>query len=147
VALARVLGDEEIRAAVDLYVRGCEGNGLVCHVLRLLKPKAAREECVRLARSDCELSLRRSAVELLRVVADADALIYVREFLADPDPEIQSWAAGIVDYVVLDHVCDDPNVLAPYLELMRVHANPLVVEVVELVEEMLDARASDDSAS
>jgi len=60
-------------------------------VLWLLRPWSAMLPCRELFSTAGDLQVRRSAVELLRVVADRRVVPWVPTFLADPDPGIQRW--------------------------------------------------------
>jgi hypothetical protein len=101
VALEAIVGREALRDAVDYYITGQRGFELAPHVLWLLHPSSAIERCYEIYNEDADLDRRRSAVELLRVVADATALRWVPEFLADPDPGIQSWGFGVLEQLIL----------------------------------------------
>ncbi|HEY4668229.1 MAG TPA: hypothetical protein VIH05_00485 [Tepidiformaceae bacterium] len=100
-AIARILGDDEMRAAVDYYVSGAPGSELARSVLWLLHPVAAMDRCVEIFRSDADIEDRRSAVHLLEVAADTRTLELVPEFLADPDDVIPMWGIGIVDQLMI----------------------------------------------
>ena len=136
-ALSDLLGEKEIRSAVRQYVNGCHGSELVFTVLRLLKPHAARDECLKIYYDECDSEKRVAAVELFRVVANAEALGTVPSFLQDGIPAVQVWGASVVDYLVLDGECRDAALLASCLQLMHDHSNPDVVETGERVEAML----------
>src|SRR5262252_8373103 len=84
-ALEMILGEEALRAAVDYYVAQRSASELVRSVLWLLRPWSAMVRCRELAALSNETETRRSAVELLRVVADRRALPWVSEFLDDKD--------------------------------------------------------------
>jgi hypothetical protein len=79
---------------------------------------------------------RRSAIELLRVVADKRALPWIPEYLADPDPRIQFWGAGIVDQLLYSGLIDIED-CQPILQIMATHANPKVHEQYEALMEIL----------
>lgn len=138
-ALERILGDSEWRAAVDYYVRNRQGYELARSVLWLVRPWAAMERCHELFCYRGEQEVRRSAIELLRVVADRRVLPRVREYLADQDAVVQCWAAGIVDQLLWSELveveeCED------LLTEMEDHQNPRVVETAEWIRSFLRAR-------
>src|SRR5215475_14494074 len=56
--------------------------------------------CRELAALSNESETRRSAVELLRVVADRRFLPWVSEFLDDKDAHVQSWGIGVLDQLL-----------------------------------------------
>ena len=137
IALAKILGEEEITQAVQDYVAGCDGSELIWCVLRLLKPEAARSECLLTVRTSSNQEARRAAAELFRVVANRSSLPVVREFLADGETSIQVCGAWVVDYLVLDGECRDLEDLGPYLAEMSSHPNPSVNEEARQVLESL----------
>lgn len=69
-ALILLMGDAAWEEAVDHYVSSQPGSELARSVLRLLKPRVAVERCLSIYREGT-LPERRSAVELLRVIAGA----------------------------------------------------------------------------
>lgn len=105
-ALAMVLGVDELRRMVDWYVSFSPGFELVRSVLWLLHPWEAMDRCHELWASDADLETRRSAVELLRVVADGSVLPWIPAFLEDPDPAICDLAVQIVDQLVFADLVD-----------------------------------------
>jgi hypothetical protein len=92
-AVESLIGAERLATAVDHYIAGRPGSELARSVLWLLHPWASMLRCREIYDSSHDIHARRSAVELLRVVADARVLPWVDDFLADPDPDIQgrSW--------------------------------------------------------
>jgi hypothetical protein len=95
-------GADEIRAAVHHYVEGRRGSELARGVLWQLRDQAGMDECIQIFRSDAPILHRRMAVELLRVVCDRRVLEFMHEILADPDDDIVTWGAGILDQLVSD---------------------------------------------
>jgi hypothetical protein len=53
--------------------------------------------CYQIFKGPQELSARRAAVELLRVISDHRTVPWIVEFLNDSDPVIQSWGVGVLD--------------------------------------------------
>ena len=85
------------------------------------------ERCYELYNNSDDIDTRRSAVELLRVVADGRVLPWIPRFLTDSDDSIQLWGAGIVDQLLWSNLlefdeCED------VLELMAEHPNDQVRE-------------------
>jgi len=133
-AIARILGDDEMRAAVDYYVSGAPGSELARSVLWLLHPVAAMDRCVEIFRSDADIEDRRSAVHLLEVAADTRTLELVPEFLADPDDVIPMWGIGIVDQLMISNLVDFEDVRT-LLSMAEEHPNPRVRHVARSVIE------------
>jgi hypothetical protein len=99
-ALELIIGEDACRAAVDYYIAGRRGHELSRMVLWQLHPWSAMEYCYEIFNSARPIEDRRSAVELLRVVADGRALPWVAEFLSDTDNELQGWGAGVLDQLL-----------------------------------------------
>ncbi|MDA3646778.1 hypothetical protein LZ318_41280 [Saccharopolyspora indica] len=126
-AIAFLLGDEAIRRSVDWYVEGLPAAEHARSVLRLLQPDAARSRCLEIYRTDPDPERRRCAVELFRVVATADDLPLVGEFLADADPGVQLWGIGVLDQLLFGgHV--DADDAEPFLQVAEQHSHPQVRE-------------------
>ena len=99
-ALEIIIGPEALRAAVDHYVAHKQGAELARNVLWQLHPWSAMERCYEIYQNADDLDTRRTAVELLRVVADRRVLPWVRGFLEDRDEGICNWGAGVVDQLL-----------------------------------------------
>jgi hypothetical protein len=128
---------------VNWYVEGLPASEHARSVLSLLQPEAARSRCLEIYRTDPHPDRRRSAVELLRVVATADDLPLVGEFLADADPAIQTWGVGVLDQLLLRrHV--DADDAEPLLRAAEHHANPQVRERHTVLRECLRAEGRRD---
>ena len=84
-ALELIVGADALRSAVDYYISGGPGSELARSVLVLLKPSSAMERCLEIARGEADAESRRSAVELLRMVADGRGIGWAAEFLRDDD--------------------------------------------------------------
>ena len=93
-ALEQVVGEAEMRATVDHYVSGLPGSEHARSVLWLLRPASAIARCREISTVATDSEQRRSAVELLRVVADRRALPWVRGYLDEDDEMIHVWASA-----------------------------------------------------
>lgn len=127
-ALERIVGPARLIDAVEHYVAMAPGFELARSVLRLLRPWSAMAHCHGIFRSRSSIQTRRSAVELLRTIADRRALPWVLEFLADGDPEIQYWGISLVLELSYTEALD-PDHVAPILDAAREQANERVREV------------------
>lgn len=123
-ALTLYFGDAVWEETVDYYVSSQPGCELSRSVLRLLKPRAAVERCLSIYREGT-LPDRRTAVELLRVIAMVEDVPMVRVFLDDPDEEIQAWGIGVLDQMIWDKLVALEDV-EPLLEYACSHPNPQV---------------------
>jgi hypothetical protein len=138
-AIEQLVGPDQLAAAVDYYVSGRPGSELARAVLWTLHPWSAMQRCRELFAFSNVLSQRRSAVELLRVVADGRALPWVSEFLADPDPEIQIWGVGIIDQLLCSALVDLEACERLLAAAMR-HHNPAVREAAVAIGQQARGR-------
>lgn len=136
-----ILGDEAIREAVEYYISGESGSELARSVLWHIHPRAGMDYCYQIFKEETDLDRRRSAVELLRVVADESALKWVPEFLNDPDEDIQVWGAGVVDQLLWSGLIDEQN-SRDLLDAMENHKNAQVRERFEFISDFLSHRNS-----
>jgi hypothetical protein len=138
-ALEMILGEETLRESVDYYVAVRPARELVRSVLWLLRPWSAMSRCHELAQLPNEIETRRSAVELLRVVADRRALPWVSDFLKEQDPEIQSWGIGVLDQLLWSELIE-PDEAEEVLERAGRHENGAVRDRVDFIRSYLRDR-------
>jgi len=144
-ALVNLLGEEAIQGAVAHYVAGRPGSELARSVLSLLQPAWAMTECYRLYRTSGNPAVRSTAVELLRVVANGDALIWIAGFLADDDPCVQTWGIGVLDQLVWRrHINNDDA--EPLLVLAAQHPSAAVREQAALIRSVIADRQDANNA-
>lgn len=134
-AVERLVGAERLASAVDHYVSGRAGFELARAVLMLLHPWPSMLRCREIFDSSLDLNARRSAVELLRVIADARVLPWVDDFLADGDPQIQTWGILIVDQLLMARLVDRES-CEPFLARARLHSNEQVRDAAARIEEL-----------
>jgi len=138
-ALAALIGENNLRAAVDWYVDLQDGFEVARSVLMHLQAPAARERCVEIYRSDADRHRRVCAVQLFRDLAVREDLPLVAEFMTDPDEEIQIWGICVLDQLVWhDHV-DDAEA-DPLLLQADSHPNPRVRERGEFIRGVIEGR-------
>lgn len=135
-ALEILLGEQNLRNAVDYYIDGFEGDELVRFNLWQIHPWSAMEYCYQIYKSDKSIERKRLSVELLRVVADKRALVWIPEFLNDEDPAIQVWGIGIVDYLTLKGLVEFDDV-KELLKKAKSHPNPAVRERAKIARNNL----------
>jgi hypothetical protein len=138
-ALETLIGEPAIRATVDDYIAGVPGSELARSVLWLLRPWPAMAYCYEIWQSARGIEDRRTAVELLRVVADQRALSWVNDFLDDQDQGIQSWGVGVLDQLIWSGLVP-PEEAEPPLSKAEAHSNPAVRERAEFIRDYLRAR-------
>jgi hypothetical protein len=139
-AIELLLGEQQLRDAVDHYVAGGRGSELTRSVLWQLQPWSAMKRCYEIYQSDADIESKVSAVELLRVVADRRALEWVAEFLADTHPGIQNWGAGILDQLLWSGLVQ-PEDCEDLLIAVRKHSNGQVQKTAVFIDEYLRGRA------
>ena len=142
-ALAEVIGDDRLRASVDWYIAGRPGSELARFALWQIRPTAARDRCLEIWRSDGDPTRRQLAVELLRVVATAEDLELIEEFLGDDDPLVQVWGIGVLDQLVWSHQVE-PEDAEPLLVLGATHSNADVRERCEFIREVIQGRGTEE---
>jgi hypothetical protein len=133
-AIATLLGEENLLAAVDYYISGEPGSELARSVLWQLRPWCAMKYCYDIYKFSENIENRISAIELLRVIADRRVLIWIEEFLSDANEGIQFWGIGIVDQLLFSQLVEYEDV-QNILEKARDHKNSQVVEkAYEIIE-------------
>jgi len=138
-ALELLVGEEVIRSGVDHYVAGGQGMDLVAGVLSRIRPRSAMERCYQIFNSNADIETRRSAIDLMRMVADRSALAWVPEFLADPDQGVQNWGIEVVEQLLWTGTIDESEG-GPFLREAERHPSEHVRKVVERTREMLRKR-------
>jgi hypothetical protein len=138
-ALEVLLGEDNLRAAVDYYISGRPGSELTRSVLWYLRPWSAMKYCYDIYVSGRCIDSRRAAVELLRVVADERAVGWVAEFLEDEDADIQSWGGGLLDQLIFSGQVDADDV-EELISRAEAHANPIVRDRAEVIRADMDRR-------
>jgi HEAT repeat protein len=115
------LGEADLEAAVDYCVSEKSRSEPARSVLRQLHSWQAMQRCYQLFQEG-NSETRRSAVELLRAIADRKVMPWIDELLNDADPVIQYLGAEILDELVWSgsvryEECSD------LLETIRQHPN------------------------
>jgi hypothetical protein len=142
-ALEQLIDSDVWASAVDHYVRGGLGSELVRSVLWLVHPWAAMQRCHDIVKSSDNVEARRSAVELLRVVADERALPFIRQLLQDKDPITQVWAAKTMDQLLWSGLVDVAQ-CQDLLEVMKNHINETVRDVAAEIRTLAADRTEVD---
>ncbi len=141
-ALELLIGENQIREAVDYYISGAKGSELVRSIIWFIHPISAMEYCYKIYKSDENIETKRLAVELLKVAADERALKWVKEFLNDSDKGIQLWGFSILDQLLWSNlVYEDGKEILKYAEsLEREHLK----ESIEFVNNYLSNREKEE---
>lgn len=141
-ALEAILGQDNIKTAVDYYVRqdSIMGSELVRGVLNRLHPWSAMQRCYAIFKSKKDIESRRRAVELLLVVGDKRTLPWVKEFLRDPDSGIQNWGIGLLDQLVFSGLVE-PSKIKGIIRLAEKHKSEFVKGTVKRIKIDLKKRS------
>ena len=137
-AIVRIIGEQRLRDAVDFYVGRQPGSELVRSVLFVLRPWCAMERCYEIFKSGDQTE-RVTAVELLRMTADARVLPWVAEFLADGSEGVQNWGIDVLDQLVY---CDfiGRKEAEPILRLALQHSSAWVREQASQIAAVADEK-------
>jgi hypothetical protein len=82
-ALEMIIGEENIREAVDYFLSDRPGCFTAEMVLKIISPKSAMNRCYEIYKTTQDHERANNAVFLLGSFADAQALPWIAEFLAD----------------------------------------------------------------
>jgi hypothetical protein len=138
-AIEILIGEPALRASVDHYIAQAPRSELARSVLWLLRPWSAMVYCHDIWKSSASIEVRRSAVELLRVVADHRALIWIEQFLADQDEGIQICGAGVLDQLLWSYLVS-PEEAEPLLVCAENHITAAVRECAKFIRGYLRTR-------
>ena len=145
-ALEILLGEDNLRRAVDYYISGKPGSELARSVLWHIRPFSAIRYCYDIFKSNLPIEVRRSAVELLRVVADKRAVDWIDEFLNDEDADIQAWGAGVLDQLLWSELVE-PEDVEYLLAKAETHSNIGVRDTAEFIRDFLKTRRGQNEAA
>jgi HEAT repeat protein len=130
-AIEMSLGENDLQTAVDYCVSDKSSSETARLVLQQLHPWPAMQRCYQLfLEGDSET--RRSAVELLQIIADQRALPWISEFLEDTDPLVQYLGAEILDQLVWSGSVKDKD-CSDLIEKIREHPNAEVRAMASLI--------------
>ena len=142
-AIEALIGEDNIKEAVDYYIKGGPGAVLARFVIWQIHPWSAMEYCYEIYKTDSNLDNRRMAVELLRVAADDRVVPWIKEFLEDQDFGIRTWGFGIVDQLLWSELVEEDDVL-DLIELAEKNAGENLMENIEFVKGFLANRKERD---
>ena len=136
-AISKILGEEVICEAIEYYISGGSGSELSRSVLWHINPRSGMEYCYKIYKEDSDMERKRSAVELLRAIADASVLEWLPDFLKDTDESIQFWGGGVLDQLTFKNLvrkedCQD------ILQIMKTHNNPNVRDTYSEIMELFN---------
>lgn len=137
-ALAAIIGDNELCAAVDFYLSHQPGFEVARSVLQLLSPPAAMERCRERFRQASNEGEAADTIELLRWVADKRVLGWMDEFQTSDSLLVRSWAIAIIDQLWMKGEVE-PDEGRPYVEPALQDSDPIRSQAQQLLEMWGDA--------
>ncbi|EGF93643.1 hypothetical protein ABI_20840 [Asticcacaulis biprosthecium C19] len=96
-ALAEILGETELKAAVDAYVAGDRGADTARSVLMLIRPSFTIDYCHEIYLSSQDEDEKSMAVNLLKAIGDARVLAWIPLYLSDANAAVRAWGIGILE--------------------------------------------------
>lgn len=143
-ALEILLGEQNIRDAVDYWNSQRPGCFTVEMVLSIIRSKVAMERCYEVYKSERGSSNSCSAVFLLKSIADAEALPWVREFLEDSNLAVRLNGVGVLRRILDGPLGDRDSALAKgLLDKGQLDADPEVRERIRQVRAHLPQHNAD----
>jgi hypothetical protein len=145
-ALELLIGEDTLRGAVNYYIQANTGKDthtgseLARSVLWLLRPWSAMCGCYEIFKGANSVDTRRTAIELLRVVADRRTLPWISEFLQDEDALIQNWGIGVLDQLLFSELVE-PEEAEEILRTAEQHSNESVRQRIKFIRGYLLSRA------
>jgi len=140
-AIAELIGEDALRAAVDFYVSGAPGFETAKSVLELLKPPAAMDRCHEIFLASSDEDAVNLAINLLQHIADQRVLERVPLYLASESLGARHWGIGIVDYLVTFGGTDLEDAM-PVLTTALAHDDPCIRErAQDIIDEAHRAEA------
>lgn len=106
-ALEVLLGEDNIRDAVDYFISQRPGAFTAEMVLQILKSEVAMERCFEIYKTEPGTARACGAVFVLGCMADAKALPWVREFLEDSDKAVRMNGLAVLQSILCGPLGDD----------------------------------------
>jgi len=138
-AIEKIIGEQNIRDAVDYYIDGGRGSELARYVIWQIHPWSSMEYCYEIYKKDNDLERKISAVELLRVAADKRVIPWITEFLLDSNKQIQGWGIGIVDQLLWSELVEEDE-MTELLELAESVGGKHLSDGVDFIRAFLQIR-------
>jgi len=143
-AIILLLGEDELRDAVDYILEDRPGSELARMVLAVLHPWSAIERCYEVYHADPDDERRGNALYILKVAADRRALGWIPIFLSDPDEGIQALGIDILDQMIFSGLVE-PDECEQILARAAEHENAWIRKRVSDIEWYLEQWRSDSA--
>ena len=99
-AIEILLGENNLREAVDYWIDGQPGCFTAEMVLKVARPRVAMERCYEIFKSSTSAERRSAAVFLLACFADVEALPWINDFLNDTEKVVRWNALQVLRYIL-----------------------------------------------
>jgi hypothetical protein len=139
-AIAEVLGEPFLKAAVDFYIGYPAAFMVAQSILDLLRPEASRRHCLEIYTTETESWRRQGAVELLTTLGDRSILPWIATFLRDDDQAIQGLGAAVLEQLVWGERVEF-GMAEQYIVLAEQHENSNVRVTAARIREHVRMRA------
>ena len=120
-ALEILIGEDNLRAAIDYFISLRPGAFTAEMVLKIIRSEVAMNRCLEIYKSEPGTYRACSAVFLLGCMADSKALPWVREFLEDSNEAIRLNGLRVLQNILFGPLGDDD--LATAKELFEIAAS------------------------
>jgi hypothetical protein len=133
-ALEILLGEENLRDAVDHFISLCPGAFTAEMVLKIIQSEIAMNRCFEIYKTEHGTDRACSAVYLLGSMADDKALPWVREFLEDTNKAVRLNGLRVLQYILYGPLNDEEVATAKeLLEFAEMDPDEFVRERAESI--------------
>ncbi len=135
-ALEILLGEDNLRGAVDYYISYEPGCELARCVLMMLKPSSAIHRCYEIFTNSKSIEDKRNAVYLLKYISDRRVLPWIQEFIEYPDEGVQNCCVEIIDQLLYINMIE-PEDCMQFLDLINNHENDHVRKIAKSIDTLI----------
>lgn len=114
-ALEILIGEENLRDAVDYFISLCPGAFTAEMVLKIIQSEIAMNRCFEIYKTEPGTERACSAVFLLGSMADDKPLPWVREFLEDANKAVRLNGLRVLQYILYGPLNDEEMAAAKKL--------------------------------
>jgi HEAT repeat protein len=128
-ALEILIGEDDLRSAIDYFISLRPGAFTAEMVLKIIRSEVAMNRCFEIYNSEPGTNRGCSAVFLLGCMADSKALPWVREFLEDSNEAVRLNGLRVLQNILYDPLGDDEITIAKELfDIAALDPDPAVRE-------------------
>jgi HEAT repeat protein len=147
-ALEILIGEQNLREAVDHIISLAPGAFTAEIVMKIIRSRVAMRRCLEIYKSDSDIERARLAVFLLGSIADCTALPWIRDFLEDSDENVRVNGLRVLQTILYAYSAMSEGQLATAKELVSEalsSSDPALRERAAEIAEWLDGTMGDDS--